>query len=208
MPTWLPLAAFLGSMGLAVVWRVLYQRARYGHFGVILFRGGPAQTARDLSLVLLAAGYVGEAAIHAVRPGLFDPLTVPLPIGDHARWILGLVVVAVSTALLLVSQLQLGASWRIGIEEGARPGLVTGGFYRWVRNPIFTAMLGTMIGYAILLPTWISLAIVAVSWILVRAQTLGEEAYLLRTYGDEYRIYAARVGRFVPGIGRLAKPVP
>ena len=31
-----------------------------------------------------------------------------------------------------------------------------------------------------------------------------EEPYLLRTHGDAYRAYASRVGRFVPGIGRLA----
>ena len=30
-----------------------------------------------------------------------------------------------------------------------------------------------------------------------------EEPYLLRTHGDEYRRYASRVGRFVPGVGRL-----
>ena len=33
---------------------------------------------------------------------------------------------------------------------------------------------------------------------------LVEEPYLLRQHGDAYRNYAARVGRFVPGLGRLA----
>jgi protein-S-isoprenylcysteine O-methyltransferase Ste14 len=32
-----------------------------------------------------------------------------------------------------------------------------------------------------------------------------EEPYLLRTHGEAYAAYAARVGRFVPGLGRLAK---
>jgi protein-S-isoprenylcysteine O-methyltransferase Ste14 len=30
-----------------------------------------------------------------------------------------------------------------------------------------------------------------------------EEPYLLRTHGDAYRAYAAQVGRFIPGIGRI-----
>jgi protein-S-isoprenylcysteine O-methyltransferase Ste14 len=30
-----------------------------------------------------------------------------------------------------------------------------------------------------------------------------EEPYLLGTHGDRYRAYARRVGRFVPGVGRL-----
>ena len=32
-----------------------------------------------------------------------------------------------------------------------------------------------------------------------------EEPYLLRTHGEAYRRYAAGTGRFVPGIGRLAR---
>jgi protein-S-isoprenylcysteine O-methyltransferase Ste14 len=32
---------------------------------------------------------------------------------------------------------------------------------------------------------------------------LVEERHLLRAHGDSYRQYAARVGRFVPGLGRL-----
>jgi protein-S-isoprenylcysteine O-methyltransferase Ste14 len=31
-----------------------------------------------------------------------------------------------------------------------------------------------------------------------------EEPYLIRSHGDAYRAYAARVGRFLPGIGRLS----
>jgi protein-S-isoprenylcysteine O-methyltransferase Ste14 len=34
-----------------------------------------------------------------------------------------------------------------------------------------------------------------------------EEPYLLETHGEEYALYAARVGRFVPGLGRL-HPAP
>jgi len=33
-----------------------------------------------------------------------------------------------------------------------------------------------------------------------------EEPYLLDTHGDAYRGYATRVGRFLPGVGRLPLP--
>ena len=36
-----------------------------------------------------------------------------------------------------------------------------------------------------------------------RFQVAEEEAYLVRTYGDSFRAYAARVGRFLPGLGTL-----
>lgn len=59
----------------------------------------------------------------------------------------------------MVAQLNLGASWRIGIEESSNPGLVTSGFYRFCRNPIFFAILIMLAGYTLLLPTRLSLAL-------------------------------------------------
>ena len=41
------------------------------------------------------------------------------------------------------------------------------------------------------------------AFIGIRQQVLAEEAYLLRTHGDAYRAYARRVGRFLPGVGKL-----
>jgi protein-S-isoprenylcysteine O-methyltransferase Ste14 len=105
--------------------------------------------------------------------------------------------------LLVIAQLNLGASWRIGIEEGSSPGLVMSGFYRFCRNPIFFAILIMLTGYTLLLPTRLSLALLVGAFIGIRQQVLTEEAHLRRTYGDVYRGYAHRVGRFEPGIGRL-----
>jgi protein-S-isoprenylcysteine O-methyltransferase Ste14 len=51
----------------------------------------------------------------------------------------------------------------------------------------------------------VALAGLAALWLALEIQVrLVEEPYLLRTHGDAYREYAARVGRFVPGLGRLA----
>jgi protein-S-isoprenylcysteine O-methyltransferase Ste14 len=80
---------------------------------------------------------------------------------------------------------------------------VTSGLYRFCRNPIFLAILITLTGYTMLLPTRLSLALLLGASIGIRQQILTEEAYLLRAYGADYREYARRVGRFLPGIGRL-----
>jgi len=104
--------------------------------------------------------------------------------------------------LMVTAQLGLGASWRIGIEEGARPGLVTDGLYRYSRNPIYLAFFITMLGFTLLIPTGLSLALLAGTYFGTRRQIAAEEDYLERTYGEAYRAYARRVGRFVPGIGR------
>ena len=53
------------------------------------------------------------------------------------------------------------------------------------------------------------LAVTMVAVVLVAHQVqvrLVEEPYLLRTHGDAFRRYAARTGRFVPGVGKLRPP--
>lgn len=80
---------------------------------------------------------------------------------------------------------------------------MTDGLYRFCRNPIYLALLIVVAGYALLVPTLLSLALLIGTYVGSRQQTLAEEAYLARVYGDAYRAYARCVGRFLPGIGRL-----
>lgn len=115
----------------------------------------------------------------------------------------GAVLLFGGIVLLVIAQLDLGASWRIGIEEGASPGLVTSGLYRFCRNPIFLAIVVTLTGYTLLVLTRLSVILLLGAFIGIRQQVLAEEPYLLRTYGDAYRQYARHVGRFLPGVGML-----
>ena len=117
---------------------------------------------------------------------------------------LGIALALLGALLMFAAQLELGDSWRVGIEPGARPGLVERGMYRWSRNPIFLWMLVSWIGLALLLFDPLLGICVATMFPGVRAQVLAEERWLLETYGEPYRAYAARVGRFVPGLGLTA----
>ena len=109
-------------------------------------------------------------------------------------------------ALVVRAQLELGASWRVGIDLAARPGLVVHGLYALSRNPIFLGLLVAVAGVTLLVPTWLSIATLVGSALAIRSQVLGEEAYLRQTYDAEYLAYASKVGRFVPWLGRLEGP--
>ena len=201
--TWLPLIGVVLLLGI-LYWRSWWQRRRYGSPGVILFKSHRWQeTLREALGVALVLLLVGQALVAAVRP---ESLALVIP-ADHRGagigYATGTVLLFGGIALLVAAQLNLGAAWRIGIEEGARPGLVTNGFYRFCRNPIFFALLVVLAGYTLMLPSRLSLLLLLGTFIGIRQQVLTEEAYLSRTYGDVYRAYASRVGRFVPGIGKL-----
>jgi protein-S-isoprenylcysteine O-methyltransferase Ste14 len=73
-----------------------------------------------------------------------------------------------------------------------------------VRSPIFTAMLTTLAGLMLMVPTVVSAAAWLCLLVAVELQVrLVEEPYLLATHRQDYAPYAARVGRFLPGLGRL-----
>ena len=203
----LPLIAVLVFYGLGFGWRTWVQLRRYGSSGIVLFRSGRlGQHLREALFVVLAVALLAEAALAAVAPRRLPGLVPLAPATAAVLRATGAVMVLGATALMLAAQLDLGASWRVGIDEGARPGLVTGGLYRYSRNPIYVAMLTALLGFALLLPSWISLGLLIGAGLGIRRHVRDEEAYLARTYGEEYRRYAARVGRFVPGVGRLRAP--
>lgn len=200
----LPLIAAVVFFGVICCWRPWLQCRRYGSSGFILFRSGRrAQNLRDSLGVVLLVLVVGQAIVAAGWPESLSPLGGSDQPADRARQVTGVVLLFGGVVLLVIAQIHLGASWRIGIEEGASPGLVTSGSYRFCRNPIFLAMFITLTGYTLLLPTRLSLVLLLGAFVGIRQQVLAEEAYLLRMYGNAYREYARRVGRFLPGLGRL-----
>jgi protein-S-isoprenylcysteine O-methyltransferase Ste14 len=104
----------------------------------------------------------------------------------------------------LVAQLAIGDSWRIGVDEPERTDLVTAGPFGVVRNPIVAAMVPTSLGLALLVPNVVALAaFLALVSALELQVRLVEEPYLARAHGERYLAYASRVGRFVPGVGKL-----
>ena len=148
-------------------------------------------------------GHLVQALVNAVAPQWLSLIALPLWPSSSAVYYGGVMVVAISVVLMFAAQGGLGASWRIGIDESTAPGLIDTGFYAFCRNPIFAAAMLCLAGLVAVVPTWFSLIALIGTLIGVRQQVREEEAYLLRTYGDQYRNYARRVGRFFPGIGLL-----
>jgi protein-S-isoprenylcysteine O-methyltransferase Ste14 len=120
--------------------------------------------------------------------------------GVHAA---GIVLFAIGLAVTVGSQQWMGRSWRVGVDEGERTELVTGGPFAIVRNPIYAGIMAVVVGLALIVPSIASFASVLFLVASLETQTrVVEEPYLVRVHGEEYLRYAGRVGRFVPGIGK------
>ncbi|KYG06269.1 isoprenylcysteine carboxyl methyltransferase [Sorangium cellulosum] len=195
---WFALALYGVYMALAFGWRSLRQRRVTGSTG---FRGvsGPPGSLPWIGGVLFAvAMLLGLAAPVAELAGWIGPLAEP------GSLIVGLGAVAILAGILgtLWSQGAMGASWRIGVSEAERTSLVTRGPFAVVRNPIFSFMMLAALGMALILPNAAALASFAALVTAIELQVrVVEEPYLLRTHGEAYAAYCAKVGRFLPGLG-------
>jgi protein-S-isoprenylcysteine O-methyltransferase Ste14 len=115
----------------------------------------------------------------------------------------GWMCIVAGTVETCMAQAQMGKSWRFGIASGTS--LVTTGLYRWVRNPIYGGVQLTMAGVVMVSPSLWGLAMVVGMVVLFGMQARAEERHLQVLHGAQYAAWASRVGRFVPGVGRLRK---
>lgn len=191
--------------GVAFGLRTLRQVQRTGDAG---FRGISPRvgSAAWLGGVLFVVGIVLAVVAPAAELASWGTVREAAP----PLWldVASLVVALLGIAGTYWSQVAMGESWRIGVAESERTELVRRGPFRWVRNPIFSFMLLTSAAIAAFMPNALSLAALAALLAAVELQVrFAEEPHLLREHGEAYAAYGRAVGRFVPGIGKLASGI-
>ncbi len=183
--------------------RSLIQLRQTGRIG--LYRGDQPGSAQWWSRRISSVG----AALAVAAPLAELAGLAPIPVLDQPPLrVAGVMLFLLGVAGTVVAQLAMGESWRADVDPDARTPLVTSGPYRFVRNPILTATAVTVTGLALMVPNVLALAMLVLSVTAMQLQVrLVEEPYLRRVHTEAYEAYAARTGRFVPGIGRL-RPSP
>jgi len=79
--------------------------------------------------------------------------------------------------------------------------LVTNGPYRWVRHPLYTVGSSLFLAFGMIADNWFVAGLGILTFILMAVRTPKEEANLIEKFGDEYREYMKRTGRFLPKLG-------
>jgi protein-S-isoprenylcysteine O-methyltransferase Ste14 len=143
-------------------------------------------------MVVLAV--VAVAAIVVVGRSILSTFTVDAP------WVrlIGAAVLVGSALFASWARLALGSSWSVDPEAATDRGLRTDGPYAITRHPIYTGLLGMLLGSALLGGLGQAIVIVpsglVIAWLKVRA----EERLLLATFPDAYAAYRERVPRLIP----------
>lgn len=106
-----------------------------------------------------------------------------------------------STVVIVKALIALGPQWRIQavVTEGHQ--LVTSGPYRFVRHPIYAAVLGFVIAFGIAYSNWTPLAVgVAIYLIGTELRVRAEDNLLRGRFGPEFEAYRSRVRAYIPGV--------
>jgi protein-S-isoprenylcysteine O-methyltransferase Ste14 len=139
-------------------------------------------------------------ALYAVVPGEPAGLVLPLPV--WLRWIgVGLGIAGV--VWLIWVHWTLREFWSTVLQLRAKHTLITQGPYRWVRHPMYASLLLCFFSLATLSAVWPLLLLTLLSVPFFYHVTVKEEGMMVEKFGEEYRAYRERTGRFLP---RLPAP--
>jgi protein-S-isoprenylcysteine O-methyltransferase Ste14 len=193
--------SFLAVYGLlAVGVRMVVHIRRTGSTG---FKGlrGASGSARAGGLLLVSAVMLCSVGPVLQLAGVLQPLAV---LDGGTGNIFGIVLACLGIAMTVLAQFAMGDAWRVGVDMSERTKLVTNGPFSFARNPVYAAMIPAFAGISLLAPNVLTIAGAILLTVALELHVrLIEEPYLLRVHGERYAAYAARVGRFLPGIGRL-----
>lgn len=119
--------------------------------------------------------------------------------------LIGIFIAGLGAMVAFAAQMSMGSSWRVGVVGGETGDLVSGGLYRFSRNPTFVGQAALLVGVALTVPSIpTTLAPILFLW-SASTQVRSEEAALRAALGPEYDRYAASVPRWI-GIGPKAAP--
>lgn len=184
--------------GLAMFWR---SYLAWKHTGVNPYSLGNNDSVHGYVGKLFRITLVATAVI-VIAFSFFETLYnffVPISWLD-SDWLQGVGLALLAGALIwvLIAQVQMGDSWRIGIDEKSSSSpLIQHGLFGISRNPIFLGMIVMLVGLFFTVPTAATLMITVLGIVLIQIQVRLEEAFLLQRYGKAYREYQSHVHRWI-----------
>ena len=123
--------------------------------------------------------------------------SVALP--EWLRWA-GVGLGALGGSLIVWTFRNLGSNLTDTVVTRQLHSLVSSGPYRWVRHPFYDAVALCVLANGVIAANWFLLLTGGLVVVLLVVRTRREEERLLLRFGDSYRAYVERTGRFLPKI--------
>ena len=133
--------------------------------------------------------------VYLLNPNWMAWSKIGLP--DWIRW-LGVAIGLLCVAMVYWLFSSIGSGISPTSATRKQHTLVTSGPYRWVRHPLYTVGSSMFIAFGMMADNWFIAALGVLAFIAMASRTPKEEANLIEKFGDEYREYMKRTGRYLP----------
>jgi protein-S-isoprenylcysteine O-methyltransferase Ste14 len=133
--------------------------------------------------------------VYLVNPAwmIWSKLGVP----EWTRWLgVGIGFLCVAGIYWLFSSIGTGITPVSATRKEHK--LSTHGIYRWIRHPLYTVGSSFYISFGLIADNWFIIFMGVLTFIVMAIRTPKEEANLIAKFGDEYREYMKRTGKFLP----------
>ena len=191
----LTIAKLLWLAGCVGWWVIRYPHERRARKAAIA-----RKIERTRERVLLTVSFCGLFVIPLIWAITNQPKFANYPLSPLLM-ALGAALFAAALILFHRVHSELGRSWSVTLELRDQHALVTHGLYAHVRHPMYSAFWLWAVAQALLLPNWIAGFSGLVGFGVLYFGRVGrEERMMLDAFGDEYRAYAARTRRIIPGV--------
>lgn len=181
-------------LSLAIILRILIQLYYTGDHGVRLAKSNgplieiiPGATfilSFIVSIALIILNHLGEFPIERFLP----------PFANIGIGLLGFTGIAIT----VIAQIQMGRSWRIGVDQNEKTELMTNGFYSKSRNPIYFGILLYWLALALCFIHPAMWACAIACWVSIELIVRKiEEPYLRRVHGQAFDEYCRVSNRYL-----------
>jgi protein-S-isoprenylcysteine O-methyltransferase Ste14 len=185
-----------------------------GHFGILVYGcwglflivwvvgaiynsfAAPPARQQDRLLALWIAGIGLFVAFVLIPRQFWTAFTIDWPVLRPV----GAALLIASTAWTLWARGVLGTMWTSSAVAKVGHELHTAGPYAVTRHPIYTGLLGMLLGTALIadLGPWLYGLVASV--VVLELKIHAEERLLIETFGERYREYRRRVPQIIPGL--------
>ncbi len=148
-----------------------------------------------ITLRLAGLSTLSGVIAYLIRPSSMAWSSLPLP--AWLRWA-GLALFVLGDGLLTWTLISLGKNLTDTVVTRREHTLVTNGPYAWVRHPFYDCVGSLIAGSALLAANWFIVAAGTLLLVMFVTRCAIEEEKLIVRFGDEYRRYMERTGRFFP----------
>ncbi len=113
-------------------------------------------------------------------------------------WAPGIFLTYVGAGLAIWARYSLGQYWsgRVTLKEDHQ--LIRFGPYAYIRHPIYSGLLLTMVGTAFVIGEWRAVVSVLLALVELSRKAAKEEALLAGEFGERYREYRKQTGFLAP----------